>query len=354
MTRTATSLKRVADNKPVRVLAILLVLAFVVFVVVITHRPVIRWANCEPREGGFLHLEHDDDPTGVDYDSVLAWQGEWPKWTPDGAHIVFVSVDSGTDTQSTEIHVVAVDGSSLWTISNGGGEHTIDHSPSISLDGARVAYSTYNRVNDDNRYFDIETAALDGSDRRRLTQKEGYDMGPEWLPNVGRIAFRRSFTRECAHYFTDFGLYTMKSDGSDIRRILPYDLGEGKHLGSYAWSPDKREVAFRVSGGRHDAIDVVDVDGSNRKRLLDVRETPYERFYGTPVWSHDGALITLFALQDDRRILITIDRNGAGLREVVDLPFTGIPLWSPDGSQFILASGDGDLYLVSCVASSLY
>ena len=355
ITRIATSLKRVANNKPVKVLAILLVLALVVFVVAVTHRPVIRWVDCESTEG-FMRMEPDPDPTGVDDDSVLAGQnGLWPKWTPDGTHIVFVYQDSLSRSLSTKIHVVAVDGSSLWTISDGGEGYTIDHSPSISPDGARIAYSTYNRVNDDNRYFEIETAALDGSDRRRLTYKAGYDIRPEWLPNEGRIAFRRNFTLECAHYFTDFGIYTMKSDGSDVRRLLPDDLGEGKRLGGSAWSPDGRQVAFMVRRGRSASysMDVVDVDGSNRKRLLDVRGTPYERFYGKPVWSHDGALISLIALQDERLILITIDRNGTGLREVVDLPAGGIGLWSPDGSQFMLAYGEESLYLVKADGSDV-
>ena len=50
ITRIATSLKRVANNKPVKVLAILLVLALVVLVVAVTHRPVIRWVDCESRK----------------------------------------------------------------------------------------------------------------------------------------------------------------------------------------------------------------------------------------------------------------------------------------------------------------
>ena len=351
ITRIITSLKRVANNKPARALTILLMFALVVFVVTVTHRPVIRWVNCESTEG-FMRMEPNPDPTGVDDDySQALLEGLWPKWTPDGTHVVFVFQDSGT--RSTKIYAVAVEGSSLWTISDGGGEYTLDHSPSISPDGARVAYSTYNHVNDDNRYFEIETAALDGSDRRRLTYKAGYDIRPEWLPNQGRIAFRRNLTLECAHYFADFGIYTMKSEGSDVRRILPEDLGGGKNLGAFAWSPDGRQVAFLVLDLGRSAMDVMDVNGSNRKRILDVRETPYERLYGRPVWSHDGERITLIALQGDRLILITIDRNGTGLREFVDLPVGGRVLWSPDGSQIMLASGEDSLYLVKADGSDV-
>ena len=322
-----------------RALAILLVLTLVV---VVTHKPFIRWWNCELTYG-FLAHGTGHDPTGVGYDFSNVPRAIWPKWTPDGAHIAFV--DERARNPRSELHIVAVDGSSLMAISDGGGKHTIDHSPSVSPDSSRIVYSTYNRVNDDSRYFEIETVALDGSDRRRLTQKAGYDIATEWLPGGGRIAFRRYATGECAHYFADFGIYTMKPDGSDVQRIVPEDrVGRGKResIEEHVWSPDGRQVAViteKLLKGEGElfylqiSLDVVDANGSNRKRLIEGRA----RLFGL-AWSPDGTQIAFTRFQDDRSEMLTIDSNGSGPSRVLEVPVHGTLSWSPDGSQVMLTA----------------
>ena len=348
----------------VRVLAILLALALVVAV---TYKPFIRWFNCESTDR-ILSLEPDDDPAGVSYDFFEVPRALSPKWTPDGTHIVFVTEEISGDTPKpiSQVHVVGVDGSSLRSIFDGSKEHVIDHSPSVSPDGARVAYSAYNHVNDDSRYYEIETVALDGSDRRRLTRKAGYDIATEWLRDGERISFRRYATRECAHYFADFGIYTMKPDGSDVRRILPEDrVGRAtrESIEEHAWSPDGKQVAViteRLLRGegelfyKQTSLDVVDADGSNRRRLIDEKAL----LFGL-AWSPDGNRIAFTRIHDNKASLLTIDRNGAGLSEVVDLPEAGTLIWSPNGTQIMLTTNTAyyysppHLYLVEADGSAI-
>ena len=283
----------------VKVLAILLAL---VLVVAVTCNPFIRWFKCESMER-FLALEPDDDPTGVGYDFYDVPRSLSPKWTPDGAHIVVATDDFQRDTSKSvsQVHIVGADVSNLRTISDGSREYIIDHSPSVSPDGARLAYSAYNHVNDDSRYYEIETVALDGSDRRRLTREAGYDIATEWLPDGGRISFRRYVTHECAHYFADFGIHTMKPDGSDVRRILPEDRERRESIEEHAWSLDGRQVAViteRFLRGEGELyygqtfLDVVDADGSDVRRILPEERDGLENIEEL-AWSPDGRQVAV-------------------------------------------------------------
>ena len=197
----------------VRVLAILLALTLGLAA---AWRPLVEWERCGrfslyPQPGG------ERSYPSVDFRQLPGALS--PKWTPDGAHIVFATegfqYDSTGDDLKTisELHVVGMDGSNLRTISDNSRKYVLDHSPSVSPDGTRVAYSSYNHVNDNKRYEEIVTSALDGSERRRLTHKVGLDSESEWLPYGDRIAFRRDSTYSCA------------SRDRSIRRHLHDEIG---------------------------------------------------------------------------------------------------------------------------------
>ena len=298
-----------------------------------------------------------------------------PSWTPSGSHIVFGAVQYSSDVAGYpipegRIYIAESNGSSLLSITEGGGEYVIDHSPSVSPDGSRIAYSTYRyRRDTEPRYFEIETAALDGSGRRRLTEKAGLDIAAAWSPEGDRIAFLRVNACDKAQ---SLGIYTVESDGSDVRRIMELpdrELGE-QHVramrlrSGLAWSPDGQALAFLVeermaepdeSTSMRTSLYVVKTNGSDRTRLLvgskrvwTVQRRGYESddFISSPAWSPDGRQIAFLKL-DDRRYpkLYIIDSDGSNLREVVDpgarsasLPttsYSGVVSWSSDGSQIL-------------------
>ena len=312
------------------------------------------------------------------------------QWTPDGAHIVFDSVDFyasrqeipqsrvplersifplGTYPPESGVYVAAADGSALLPITEGDRRHPIAHSPSISPDGSRIAYSTYEYRKERPSYFEIETSAIDGSDKRSLTKEQGLDFSPVWSPDGTRIAFLRHDKFACS-YFKRRGIYTMKADGSDVRMIAPVEdpMHARRLVESLAWSPDGQTLAFFIEEEvwvsddpyfRRTSIDLLKADGSERTRLVAGKERYIERgrydpsefeFLETLAWSADSQRIAFIRLDDDRRAaLYTIGKDGAGGRPLAYLgtfedwgtreTYSARVIWSVDGSQITLLIG---------------
>src|SRR5262249_31107900 len=115
------------------------------------------------------------------------------------------------------------------------------------------------------------------------------------------------------------------------------------HLGSPAWSPNGRELAFGVSCcdqptklRRGAAVYVVGIDGKGLRRI-----PPWTLVAGEPQWSPDGSLILFHSTTQDNGdpgpaggSLYTVHPDGTGLRQLTHLaPGDGVQLgsYSPDG-----------------------
>ena len=245
-----------------------------------------------------------------------------PIWSPDGSYIVFWNDEV--------VYTVTSEGTSLQRIEEG------SH-PSISPDGTRVAYSTYNKSR-----WDIVTANPDGSDRRRLTDDKRWNLYPVWSPDSSRIFFE---SRGDGSY----GIYVIPADGSDSRRLvveygtLAPNVANDSDLPP-ALSPDGNHVAVIVEvtrGGR--AMHLVDVDGSGLMRL--------EHDVSLPAWSPDGRRLA-FAKREpwDKDYprgfaagVYTIDLNSSEPKEIIAFPkrsfvWTESISWSPDGSEILFGA----------------
>ncbi len=220
-----------------------------------------------------------------------------PQWTADGAHIVFGG-----------IRVVNSDGSDLRRLFEYDDRREGDHSPSISPDGTRIAYATSRlKTSGFLRNFEIETSALDGSDRIRLTENSYMDLSPAWSPDGSRIAFLAINYPILDHI--DNGIYTMAPDGSDVRLVVEFDSIEWESLqqayysissfysSGPVWSPDGGKLAFII-----------------RHRFVDQQELVHH--YGLYTVAADGSGLT--------RVFPRTGPNG-----IVHL---SPPAWSPDGS----------------------
>ena len=189
----------------------------------------------------------------------------------------------------------------------------------------------------------------DGSSQTRLTNNSTEEIDPLWSPDCNMILFT-SLEEVGIDDQTSLALYTMKSDGSDLKRLAVSARG-------YTFSPDGTMVAFgsqRDEQG-HD-IFVVDVKGSNLTVLTD---TATDDSY--PSWSPDGSKLTFATrkpavdemLPDPRLSYLGSDihvirSDGSNLVRLTDTPsyvYNTTPVWSPDGSRIAFLADRDEPFL---------
>lgn len=144
--------------------------------------------------------------------------------------------------------------------------------------------------------------------------------------------------------FDDFeDVFTMRADGSDLRRITtePGPEFDG------AWSPDGAWIAYRDSRrgiNEDDEIYIVAADGTGARNL-----TAHAANDWGPDWSPDGEWIVFNSDRDGGRIggwLVRAD--GSDLRRIETDTWLEYPSFSPDGSRIAFmghAGGDYDIYV---------
>ena len=336
-----------------------------------------RWSDvdsglCPPGVVSFFNPEPGEPRPFEGVKDDIWWGHRSMSWTPDGSHIVFnVPGDyrhlTGRALDAPpygRVHVVALDGSSLVRFTTDD-EFDISLSPVVSPDGSRIAYSAYRYVRGDTggdsfeRYFEIWTSSLDGSDRRILTDRAGFDLYPTWSPDGGRIGFVRQPQSHCYEVRgARREIYVMDADGSGARAVLESEdvakdtpdvtnVYVGDHI---VWSPDGQSLAFFIrdesvqDGVESSTVSLMTVgaDGTSSKR---VHTGDGDRLPGPPSWSPDGERIAFVESGEGVLKLYTIRRDGSGLQEVFALD-RGQPArtltvdsWSPDGSQILFQVG---------------
>ena len=205
------------------------------------------------------------------------------------------------------------------------------------------------------RNFELETSALDGSHSLRLTENSLIDTSPAWSPDGTRIAFVRDGYPDSDLSSGIYTMASDGSDViavMDFRRggVSPEDpLIYQRNDAGPVWSPDGRKLAFVLTereslreGNRYrEVLYTINADGSGLTRMFAGMDTPTGGIMGSPAWSPDGkSLAFAHWSRDDGTKLYTIDPDGSGLRamtdEAVSSPKSNADLsWSPDGSSLL-------------------
>lgn len=108
------------------------------------------------------------------------------------------------------------------------------------------------------------------------------------VPTNGRIAFVST-----RHNTTGSEIYTMKADGTDVRRIT---INNTRDEYDVVWSPDGTKLAFVRNLGNFNQgqIFVINADGTNETRLTDNNADDFN-----PTWSPDGTKIAFATTRDN-------------------------------------------------------
>jgi Tol biopolymer transport system component len=194
-----------------------------------------------------------------------------PAWSPGHTRIAFIRTSRNGLTYT------------LWTmLANGTGQKqltrgtAVAEEPSWSPDGKTIVLRS---SSNGGRTFDLYTIPAAGGVARNVTRNAGGvgALNPDWSPNGKLIVFQRMKNGSGA----GTGLYTIRPDGSGLRRLT---------IGGQdpAWSPNGKRIAAifpdAKSGGRFE-IYTLNANGTGRRRVTSGPE-------GTaPAWSPDGARI---------------------------------------------------------------
>ncbi|MGA2325112.1 MAG: hypothetical protein ABSH05_02390 [Bryobacteraceae bacterium] len=278
-------------------------------------------------------------------------------WSPDGKRLVFQSTRDGRECD--QIYVMNTDGSGVRMVSTGKGRTTCAY---FLADGKRIVYASTQeggdacppRADRSKGYvwpiyatYDIYLATEGGKILKRLTDTKGYDAEATVNWKTGRIVYTSLAGG-------DLDLWSMKSDGSAKRQITRragYDGGavysrDGKKLVWRAMHPNTPEslAAYKdflakglVSPMKMELF-VGDADGGNAKQITNFGCASF-----APAFTPDGQRI-LFASNKHKCDshgfeLYLVNLDGSGLEQVTDFGgFTSFPEFSPDGRKLAFTS----------------
>jgi TolB protein len=270
-------------------------------------RPVTRgriaYARALPRFGPDLAVAEIDliQPDGSGHRPLARTAargrvGVEPSWSPDGRRLAFVDGTAATGRNAGEgdIAVIDADGSDLHRITGVG----TDTQPAWSPDGTRIAFVRFASGSSD-----IYVIRPDGSGLHRLTHMGS--MRPAWSPDGRWIAFTAPLpSRGNPHVFV------MRADGARVRQ-----LAHGVEEYDPAWSPTGAEIAFGDT--RDHSLYTIRPDGTHLRRLTTCEE-PACVSDSEPAWSPDGRLLVFARDIAGRRQLYVVNSDGTGLHRLTN------------------------------------
>ncbi|NTX00618.1 MULTISPECIES: LpqB family beta-propeller domain-containing protein [Myxococcus] len=226
-----------------------------------------------------------------------------------------------------DVVVADWDGGNPVSLTKGG----INILPSLSQDGAQVAYTSYRKNRPD------IWVQRPGGEARSVVSAGQMATGGAFSPDGKRLAYSLA-EGESAQ------IYVSGADGSGAKAITdtPYGLNT-----SPAWSPDGKRIAFVSNRGGSPQIYIMGADGSGVRRL-----TFQGNYNQTPDWSPRGDLI-VFTARDERNAfdLFTIHvESGKVTRLTQDQGNNEEPAFSPNGRLVLFSTtraGGSQLFVMT-------
>ena len=173
-------------------------------------------------------LVMNDDGTNVHM--VLESGGKvvaFPAWSPDAKYIAFgIGAFFERPVEPGQLALIQPDGSGLRMLTDGKASSGL---ASWSPDGKRIVFRVLGNGEQGLRVLNLD-------DDKVTTLTNEYDTFPAWSPRGDLIAF-------CSFRGGDYDIYTMRPDGSEIRKLTDSHGNDAHPI----WSPDGNWIVFSSS-----------------------------------------------------------------------------------------------------------
>ncbi|MCS7313935.1 MAG: hypothetical protein RMI94_11090 [Bryobacterales bacterium] len=280
-------------------------------------------------------------------------------WSPDGRRLIFQSTREPY--RCDQIFVMNADGSDVRLVSTGKGRTTCGY---FLADGKHILYSSTHEGGEEcppppdrsrskvyvwavYPSYDIYLATDQGRIVKKLTDSAGYDAEATVCWRTGKIVYTSLASG-------DLELWVMDSDGSNRRQItnrLGYDGGavfsrDGSKLVWRAHYPReetavaqyKELLARNLVAPSRVEIFLADGDGRNPRQVTNFGCASF-----APTFTPDGKHIVFASNHhdcDSRNFeLYMMNLDGSGLQRLTNLGgFVSFPEFSPDGKYLVFAS----------------
>jgi|GEM_PF-321058 len=193
----------------------------------------------------------------------------------------------------------------------------------LDLSRTRIAFQS----NRDGNY-EIYTMKPDGTDLRRLTNNAFSDTEPAWSPDASKIAFTSNRDGNSE-------IYVMNADGTGQTRLTSNTATD-----SYpAWSPDGAKIAFQSDRDGNWEVHVINSDGTGQTRLTNNGADDSQAG-----WSPDGTRIVFHSSRTNHFNIYSMNADGSGQTALNGDSFDyGQPVWSPNRLK-VAASSNRDYW----------
>ncbi len=191
-----------------------------------------------------------------------------------------------------------------------------------SPDGSTIVFSRDPAATPDGD-FGIWSMRTDGSGLTQLTPSAGTDGGAQWSPDGTRILFIRYLGGRPGNPRS--GVFSMNADGSDVRTLSDDAQTDYAHAG---WSPDGTQIlvlTYAQGEGNGYVLSTMNQDGSDLRQI-------YQGPCGSPQWSPAGDAV----LFQTGQTLQLVNADGSGRHTVLDRLDGDVSFrWSPDGERVL-------------------
>jgi len=271
-----------------------------------------------------------------------------PEISPDGRSVAYTVRETNWDDNAYETEIWLADATTGATRQLTNAKKS-SQSPAWSPDGSKLAFTS-----DRTDKQQIYVISPQGGEAEALTSVEDGVGGFAWSPDGKTIAYKATEPKPAAVKDRDkkYGEFLVVEQDHRMTHLFSIDLSTRATrtltsgaftVGSFAWSPDGKSIAFdhRVNpalanGGSADISVVTVADASVRK--LVTQEGPDTN----PVWSPDGSRIAFETAMANpaffyaNRVVAMVPASG-GTPAVLSAAFDEDPSivdWKPDGLFF--------------------